>query len=330
MPRPCRRRRGDRAAETGAAADAVQALPATGAQRRAADRPGRYPARRSCRQFRGRCRAAASRTPRRATGALAPPPLPRWLWLLAGALSCCGRLGRGLAQVARARRRSRADGRHQRKLRRARALSRSPSTCASWYNDPLTACSPAGLLERAAPVLEHLARFRRPLNLILFEWTTSSDQRQARPPGRRPGASRRRRVREHLASEDLFGVCGGDEFLTLRDQRSRKPGLAEAIRAAVCAAPPATNPRSPASASASASPRRTRPWYQAESCSIAPTLALYAKRLAETAWCCPTRACRHHPSSGRNPAPRLKNTPPGGAGGFVVGILANSLHGAAR
>lgn len=115
-------------------------------------------------------------------------------------------------------------------------------------NDPLT-----GILNRRAfaddlrGLLEHLARFGRPLDLIVFDldhFKQINDQQ-----GHLAGDNALKLVvgvvHQHLHSDDLFGRFGGDEFLIgCADRASGETArLAESIRhAVVTAASQATPP----------------------------------------------------------------------------------------
>ncbi len=140
-------------------------------------------------------------------------------------------------------------GRHQRQLQseHAHLKTRSQALTQLAINDPLT-----GTLNRLAfanelkHVLEHLAKFHRPLNLILFDmdhFKTINDQM-----GHLVGDSALKLVaglvRQQLASEDLFGRFGGDEFLiACADQPMEKTAaMAEALRVAVLDAAPLHDP----------------------------------------------------------------------------------------
>ena len=124
----------------------------------------------------------------------------------------------------------------QRNLRTATEQLRQQAT-----NDPLT-----GILNRRAfadelrGLLEHLARFDRPLDLIVFDldhFKQINDQ-QGHLAGDQALKLVVGVVHQHLNSDDLFGRFGGDEFLIAC--ADRKPGetaaIADAIRLAVIAA----------------------------------------------------------------------------------------------
>lgn len=114
-------------------------------------------------------------------------------------------------------------------------------------NDPLT-----GALNRLAfasglrELIEHLARYRRPVHLILLDldrFKAINDHH-----GHLVGDSALKLVtgvvHEHLDSADLFGRFGGDEFLIACADQDRQSvrELADRIRRAVIAAAPAHQP----------------------------------------------------------------------------------------
>ncbi len=130
----------------------------------------------------------------------------------------------------------------RRSLRSASEQLRQQAT-----NDPLT-----GILNRRAfaeelrKLLEHLARFGRPLDLIVFDcdhFKQINDQQ-----GHLAGDTALKVVvgvvHQHLNSDDLLGRFGGDEFLIACADRA--PGetaaIAEAIRLGVVAAASTTTP----------------------------------------------------------------------------------------
>lgn len=176
--------------------------------------------------------------------------LPRWLWLLAA--TCLLLLAGWRAASRKARALSDETerlARHQRQLQSAHSQLKSQSEHLRHLaiNDPLT-----GTLNRQAfagdlkQVLEHLARFRRPLNLMLFDL----DHFKAINDGLGHLAGDKALklvvgiVRQHLASEDLFGRFGGDEFLIACADRSLEDtaALAENIRHAVVREAAASDP----------------------------------------------------------------------------------------
>jgi diguanylate cyclase (GGDEF)-like protein len=105
-------------------------------------------------------------------------------------------------------------------------------------NDPLT-----GIFNRAAfsnelrKVLDHLQRFHRPLNLLLFDMDNFKQINDGQ--GHMVGDQAIKMVvgvvQEHLDSDDLFGRFGGDEFMiAIADQPLEKvQALAEGIRLGV-------------------------------------------------------------------------------------------------
>lgn len=116
--------------------------------------------------------------------------------------------------------------------------------------DPLT-----GVLNRAAfgselrERLDHLARYRQPLNLIVFDldhFKTINDK-FGHSSGDRALILVTGIVREHLVSEDLFGRFGGDEFMIACAGQSldTTAALAESIRAALVARAPDADPPLP-------------------------------------------------------------------------------------
>jgi diguanylate cyclase (GGDEF)-like protein len=167
--------------------------------------------------------------------------LPRWLWLLAAAcvlLLIAWRAASKKTQVLSDETERLA--RHQRQLQSAHSNLKSQSEHLRHLaiNDPLT-----GALNRQAfatdlkQVLEHLSKFRRPLNLVLFDmdhFKAINDQL-----GHLVGDQALKLVvgvvRQHLASEDLFGRFGGDEFLIACADRPLEAtaALADQIRLAV-------------------------------------------------------------------------------------------------
>ncbi len=181
---------------------------------------------------------------------LAPARLPRWLWLLAAA--CVVLLAGWRAASKKSQALSEETerlARNQRQLQSAHTHLKSQSEHLRHLaiNDPLT-----GALNRQAfatdlrQVLDHLARFHRPLNLILFDmdhFKAINDQL-----GHLAGDHALKLVvgvvRQHLSSEDLFGRFGGDEFLiACADQPlSETAALAESIRAAVVREAAASEP----------------------------------------------------------------------------------------
>jgi diguanylate cyclase (GGDEF)-like protein len=176
--------------------------------------------------------------------------LPRWLWLLAAAcllLLIAWRTASKKTQVLSDETERLA--RHQRQLQSAHSNLKSQSEHLRHLaiNDPLT-----GALNRQAfatdlkQVLEHLSKFCRPLNLVLFDmdhFKAINDQL-----GHLVGDKALKLVvgvvRQHLASEDLFGRFGGDEFLiACADQpMEATAALANQIRLAVVREAAASDP----------------------------------------------------------------------------------------
>jgi diguanylate cyclase (GGDEF)-like protein len=167
--------------------------------------------------------------------------LPRWMWLLAAA---CVLLLVGW-RAAAAKSRALGDeaerlARTQRQLQSQHVHLKSQSEHLRQLatNDPLT-----GIFNRQAfsnelrQVLDHLQRFRRPLNLLLFDMDNFKQVNDGQ--GHLVGDQAIRMVvgvvQEHLDSDDLFGRFGGDEFMVaIADQPLDKvQQLADAIRLAV-------------------------------------------------------------------------------------------------
>jgi len=130
--------------------------------------------------------------------------------------------------------------RQQRQLRSAHAHLRQHSEQLHKLSihDPLT-----GTLNRQAftnelrDALDHLAKFSRSLNLIVFDldhFKTIND-RQGHLAGDNALRLVTGVVRQHLVSDDLFGRFGGDEFLIACADQSMQAtaAVAEAIRAGV-------------------------------------------------------------------------------------------------
>jgi diguanylate cyclase (GGDEF)-like protein len=170
-----------------------------------------------------------------------PQALPRWLWLLAAAfvLSFLGwraATKRSRALAAEAERLAR----DQRQLKSAHVQLKSQSEQLRQMatNDPLTgALNRQGFAGELRTVLEHLARFRRPLNLMLIDMDNFKQINDRL--GHLVGDESLKLVvgiaRQHLDSEDLLGRFGGDEFMVAcADQPlEQTAALAESIRAAV-------------------------------------------------------------------------------------------------
>lgn len=179
--------------------------------------------------------------------------VPRWVWWVGiafpAALLLLGWSVRRQASLASERARMERQQRvlesRQRSLHAASEQLRQQAT-----NDPLT-----GILNRRAfaeqlgTLLEHLARFARPLDLIVLDldhFKQINDQQ-----GHLAGDAALKLVagiiHQHLHSDDLFGRFGGDEFLIACADRA--PGetaaLADAIRLAVVAAVRSSSPPMP-------------------------------------------------------------------------------------
>jgi diguanylate cyclase (GGDEF)-like protein len=114
-------------------------------------------------------------------------------------------------------------------------------------NDPLTGVlNRQGFAGELRAALEHLARFRRPLNLMLVDMDNFKQINDRL--GHLVGDQSLKLVvgvaREHLDSEHLFGRFGGDEFMIACADESLEStaALAEAIRAAVVKAAGAHEP----------------------------------------------------------------------------------------
>jgi diguanylate cyclase (GGDEF)-like protein len=169
--------------------------------------------------------------------------LPPWLWLLVIALPILA-----YAWWRSQRKADRLEDETQRIARRERALQsahRDLRTHSEYLrhlaiNDPLT-----GVLNRQAfanelrELLDHLSRFRRPLNLMVFDldhFKTIND-RQGHLAGDAALKLVVGVVRKHLDSADLLGRFGGDEFLIACADRSLEEtaAIAEAIRGDVVA-----------------------------------------------------------------------------------------------
>jgi diguanylate cyclase (GGDEF)-like protein len=185
--------------------------------------------------------AAADPASNAVAAAVADPEAgpPAWPWILALSLAllawwAASRRSQRLAQEARqlTRQQRQLKSAHE-QLRQQSAHLRNLS-----IHDPLT-----GALNRQAfaaelrELIDHLARFGRPLNLIVFDldhFKQINDQ-----CGHLAGDAALKLVvgiaREHLVSADLLGRFGGDEFLiACADQSLASCAvLADAIRDAV-------------------------------------------------------------------------------------------------
>jgi diguanylate cyclase (GGDEF)-like protein len=176
--------------------------------------------------------------------------LPRWLWLVAGAalLSLIG----WRASVRRSSQLEQEAGRlarEQRQLKSAHGQLKTQSEQLRQMatNDPLTGVlNRQGFAGELRTALDHLARFRRPLNLMLIDMDNFKQINDRL--GHLVGDQSLKLVvgvaREHLDSEHLFGRFGGDEFMIACADESldSTAALAEAIRAAVVKAAAAHEP----------------------------------------------------------------------------------------
>lgn len=176
--------------------------------------------------------------------------VPKWVWWFGLALPIAlvalvwsmrrqARLGADRERLERHRRVLEVE---QRNLKVASEELRHQAT-----NDPLT-----GILNRRAfadelrKLLEHLSRFGRPLDLIVFDmdhFKQINDQ-QGHLAGDMALKLVAGIVQQHLDSDDLFGRFGGDEFLI--GCADREPGVtaatADTIRLAVVAAANSATP----------------------------------------------------------------------------------------
>ncbi len=146
-------------------------------------------------------------------------PAPRWPWMLVIAL-----LAMLLAWGASLRKAERLEDETERLSRRERVLQTAHRDLQNQsehlrhlaINDPLT-----GVLNRQAfanelrELLDHLSRFNRPLNLMVFDLDhfKSINDRHGHLAGDSALKLVAGVVRKHLNSEDMFGRFGGDEFL---------------------------------------------------------------------------------------------------------------------
>ena len=167
--------------------------------------------------------------------------LPGWLWLVAGAavLSFLG-------WRASARRSQQLEleaqrlARDQRQLKSAHVQLKTQSEHLRQLatNDPLTGVlNRQGFAAELRTALEHLARFHRPLNLMLIDMDNFKQINDRL--GHLAGDQALKLVvgvaRQHLDSEHLLGRFGGDEFMIAcaDDTLENSAALAEAIRAGV-------------------------------------------------------------------------------------------------
>ena len=170
-----------------------------------------------------------------------PQALPRWVWLLVGAavLSVFGwRADTRRSQQLAAEAERLARDQRQLKSAHVHLKSQSEQLRQLATNDPLTGVlNRQGFAGELRTVLDHLARFRRPLNLMLIDMDNFKQINDRL--GHLVGDQSLKLVvgvaREHLDSEDLLGRFGGDEFMVAcADQPlERTAELAEAIRAGV-------------------------------------------------------------------------------------------------
>jgi diguanylate cyclase (GGDEF)-like protein len=179
-----------------------------------------------------------------------PQSLPGWLWLVAGAavLSFLG-------WRASARRSQQLEmeaqrlARDQRQLKSAHVQLKSQSEQLRQLatNDPLTGVlNRQGFAAELRTALDHLARFHRPLNLMLIDMDNFKQINDRL--GHLAGDQALKLVvgvaRQHLDSEHLFGRFGGDEFMIACADETLEgsAALAEAIRAGVVKAAPEHDP----------------------------------------------------------------------------------------
>jgi diguanylate cyclase (GGDEF)-like protein len=194
---------------------------------------------------------AAASPPQRVTVLQSmPQSLPRWLWLLAAAavlsflgwrasVRRSGELAKEAERLAREQR--------QLKSQHGQLKSQSEQLRQMATNDPLTGVlNRQGFAGELRTALDHLARFRRPLNLMLIDMDNFKQINDRL--GHLVGDQSLKLVvgvaREHLDSEHLFGRFGGDEFMIACADESLEntAALAEAIRAAVVKAAAAHDP----------------------------------------------------------------------------------------
>ena len=185
------------------------------------------------------------------TTVAATPPVPvadpqqqvksYWPWLLALALSIVLLLlSMTLRKTVRLESETEQLARHQRVLQHVNRSLQDQSEHLRHLaiNDPLT-----GVLNRRAfadelrALLDHLSRFGRPLNLVVFDldhFKAINDQ-QGHLAGDVALKLVAGVVHKHLSSDDLFGRFGGDEFLIACADRSldETAELADSIRRGV-------------------------------------------------------------------------------------------------
>ena len=167
--------------------------------------------------------------------------IPAWAWAIAVALPVVLLLlSYSVRRQVRLEVETRRLARHQRVLQAEQRSLRDVSEQLRHQaiNDPLT-----GVLNRRAfadelsTLLEHLAKFGRPLDLIVFDldhFKQINDQ-QGHLAGDIALKLVAGVVHRHLNSDDLFGRFGGDEFLIACADRSpdATAQLADAIRRAI-------------------------------------------------------------------------------------------------
>ncbi|WP_462116254.1 GGDEF domain-containing protein [Lysobacter xanthus] len=175
--------------------------------------------------------------------------------LLPWVLVLLGVFGAGLLAQARSRRlqdEAQRLSQRERRLQTAHVQLRAESEQLRQLaiNDPLT-----GTFNRLAfnqalrERLEYLARFGRPLDLVVFDLDhfKAINDREGHLAGDAALRFVAGVVREHLDSDDLFGRFGGDEFLiACADQGTEAvASIAEAIRRAVETRAPGLSPPLP-------------------------------------------------------------------------------------
>ncbi|HTD28394.1 MAG TPA: GGDEF domain-containing protein [Xanthomonadaceae bacterium] len=167
--------------------------------------------------------------------------VPIWVWGIAAALPIALLLlTMTLRKTARLADETRRLARDQRQLQSAHRFLQNESEHLRHLaiNDPLT-----GTLNRRAfadelrTLLDHLEKFRRPLNLMVFDLDhfKSINDQQGHLAGDIALKLVAGVVRKHLNSDDLFGRFGGDEFLIACADRSLDEAakLADSIRRGV-------------------------------------------------------------------------------------------------
>jgi diguanylate cyclase (GGDEF)-like protein len=170
-----------------------------------------------------------------------PQSLPGWLWLVAGAavLSFLGwRASARRSQQLEAEAQRLARDQRQLKSAHVQLKTQSEHLRQLATNDPLTGVlNRQGFAAELRTALEHLARFHRPLNLMLIDMDNFKQINDRL--GHLAGDQALKLVvgvaRQHLDSEHLLGRFGGDEFMIACADESLEASaaLAEAIRAGV-------------------------------------------------------------------------------------------------